>query len=304
MEYLLFLQNVRLQLGVGVEDFFLIISSVVTTALVFVPFVIYWLVDKEMGLFTLLNFMMARTANGLIKVTACVFRPWILDARIEPSAEAKPGATGYSFPSGHVANVTSIAGAIALSVKRSWLKWVCWILVFLTALSRNYLGVHTLQDVAVSFLVTFALLLISRPLWRWLKEHKDQGLKAVIAVGIFCVVAFIYTWFKPYPVSDLVDPIKMQKDTIQDLGCLFGFALGLYLQCRFVTFDTHNMTFTKYAVRILTGIAFLLATYFIFHSIGTLMDERVAACLTYGMLVFAGTFLVPLVFSKIEAALR
>ena len=39
-----------------------------------------------------------RLVNGFLKVTFCVYRPWIRDARVQPDGNAVTAATGYSFP--------------------------------------------------------------------------------------------------------------------------------------------------------------------------------------------------------------
>ena len=55
-----------------------------------------------------------RVVNGFLKVTACVYRPWIRDARIVPDSAALAEATGYSFPSGHSMNGASLYGGGAI----------------------------------------------------------------------------------------------------------------------------------------------------------------------------------------------
>lgn len=74
-------------------------------AISFWPFaifcIVYWAVNKKTGTWILLNFAGANLLNGFLKLTACVYRPWIKDARIIPAGDAITTATGYSFPSGH-----------------------------------------------------------------------------------------------------------------------------------------------------------------------------------------------------------
>lgn len=64
-----------------------------------------------------------------------------------------------SFPSGHtsaaVALYCGMALVLALLVKRTWLKWLCWFLVLVpiaVAVSRMYRGMHHPSDVTASFL--------------------------------------------------------------------------------------------------------------------------------------------------------
>ena len=72
-----------------------------------------------------------------------------------------------SFPSGHtsaaVALYCGLALILALQVRRTWLKWLCWALVLVpvaVALSRLYRGMHHPSDVTASFLNGIACLVI------------------------------------------------------------------------------------------------------------------------------------------------
>ena len=71
---------------------------------------IYWCFSKEAGTYLLLGWSGNRLANGLLKVTACAYRPWIRDARVVPYGDSITTATGYSFPSGHTMNAATIFG--------------------------------------------------------------------------------------------------------------------------------------------------------------------------------------------------
>jgi undecaprenyl-diphosphatase len=72
-----------------------------------------------------------------------------------------------SFPSGHtsaaVALYVGLAFVLAMQVRRTWLKILCWALILVplaVALSRLYRGMHHPSDVVASFLNGFACILI------------------------------------------------------------------------------------------------------------------------------------------------
>lgn len=90
MDYLLFLQDIRLALGPGVESAVTHFSDGVLTLCFVLPFLIYWGIDKELGTFSVNCYAAGFYMNGILKVTACVSRPWILDARIQPSDAVRP----------------------------------------------------------------------------------------------------------------------------------------------------------------------------------------------------------------------
>ena len=100
--------------------------------------------------------------NCIVKLTVCAYRPWIRSELIEPAGDSKTAATGYSFPSGHTMCATATYGNVFLwqYKKRRWLAILSCIAIILTGFSRNFLGVHTPQDVLVSFVETSILILV------------------------------------------------------------------------------------------------------------------------------------------------
>ena len=108
IQYLLFLQNLREATGGIFDEFFNAISKFAVDLLIFLPFIIFWCVDKKWGYRFIITHYLGEVINGIIKLTVCAYRPWIRSELIEPAGDSKVAATGYSFPSGHtmVATVT------------------------------------------------------------------------------------------------------------------------------------------------------------------------------------------------------
>ena len=195
IQFLLFLQSLReatqgifdsicLQLSVFGEPFYamLLIS------------VLYWNIDKTMGTYVFLGWGLNRLANGFLKITACVYRPWIRDERIQPMADALAKATGYSFPSGHSTNAVSIFGGTALRLRpRSEsdagviraLRVVLVAITLLIGFSRNWLGVHTPQDVLVALVVGLGLMLVAG----WVMDRLDEKPSLDVVVAVVGIVA-------------------------------------------------------------------------------------------------------------------
>lgn len=108
---LLALQNIRNGAGGIFAEFLLKMTffGEINTVLILMS-VIYWSVSKEFGTWLLMGWSGIRVVNGFLKVTACVYRPWIRDPRILPYGDSMTTATGYSFPSGHSMNAASLYG--------------------------------------------------------------------------------------------------------------------------------------------------------------------------------------------------
>ena len=163
IQYLLFLQELRNATGGIFDELFNAISKFAVDILPFLPYVIFWAVDRKWGYRYITTIWIGEVLNGLIKLTVCAYRPWIRSELIEPAGDSKVAATGYSFPSGHTMAGTAMYGTSAVWQwnKRRWLSILCVIMMLLTGFSRNFLGVHTPQDVLVglceSLIIIFAV---------------------------------------------------------------------------------------------------------------------------------------------------
>ena len=157
MEYLLLLQNFREGTNNALTPLMMQISEfVIGIVPLLVVAMVYWVFSKKAGAWILLNVSGTYWLNGILKLTACVYRPWIRDSRVIPAEAAFASATGYSFPSGHSTFATAYYGCGAVCCwkqrKTRALSVVMVLLLAATMFSRNYLGVHTPQDVlAVSY---------------------------------------------------------------------------------------------------------------------------------------------------------
>ncbi|MCR4909320.1 MAG: phosphatase PAP2 family protein, partial [Lachnospiraceae bacterium] len=258
MTCLLWLQNIREALGPGVEAFFVALTNFAgSSSSAILLFIIYWCVDRETGCQLGGTYALSLFVNQLIKNTACIYRPWIRDPRIEPSAGAKPGATGYSFPSGHTVVAVSLYGQFGWKYRaKKWLMWLCFIFVLLVAFSRVYLGYHTLQDVLTAFIETILVIIAWQKFLPWLKKHPEADGKLLVSALLLCVLGLIYWVLKPYPMDYvngvlLVDPEEMQVDCFQSAGLLSGFAAGCFVERRYIRFSTDNIPIRT---RILRGV--------------------------------------------------
>ena len=206
LQYLLFLQNVRLATGGIFDEFFNGMSKVAVDVLPFLPFLIFLCVSKKWGYRILTSYLGADLLNGVVKLTVCAYRPWIRSDLIEPAGDSKVAATGYSFPSGHTVSASSLYGSVVENQwsKRRWLAVICIICILLTGFSRNFLGVHTPQDVLVGLTEGIVMILIVRKASQAIGDN-EKTYDILTLVGILVVVAvLIYVQVKPYPM-DYVD---------------------------------------------------------------------------------------------------
>ncbi len=207
INYLLLLQNLREATGNFFTPFLEYITKLgETSVLMFLIGMIYWGYDKRKGIFLMFTLYANRVINGFIKITACVYRPWIRDTRIIPVPEAQADATGYSFPSGHTGNAVSIWGGLSVNAcgKDKVPKGISiffGILILLIAFSRNYLGVHTPQDVIVALVIGTAVLFAMTKLMPIIEEKPNADIWALIGGLALGSILIIYAALKSYPVD-------------------------------------------------------------------------------------------------------
>lgn len=306
-DYLLFLQGIRENLG-G-EGLFTLISAIPTNPLTAaLPAILFWCINKPAGIFLLFNATFGRVCNELIKNTLCVYRPWFKDAQLLPSAEAMAKASEFSFPSGHTQFVTAIYGGFAFFYRKVLpvpIIAVFLLIILLVAFSRNFLGVHTPQDVIFAIIYSVGLFFAAEKLFSWIGKDKER--KLLFFLGGLATVLLIFAWlyFKPYPEDFLdgkliVDPLKARADAFDALGFGLSFILGWFLEQKFINFKT-NVSPKKKLWRIIIGFGILGVIAVIFYPLMKYFLSLEAYKFFKAFLPFFSIlFVIPLVFTKVE----
>ena len=309
IDILLALQEFRNGTGACLVDFMAKMSFIgeMRTVLIIIA-LIYWCVSKDYGIYLLMGWSGNRVVNGLLKVTACVYRPWIRDARIVPDSEALATATGYSFPSGHSMNAASLYGGLAIRRELpKILRVVMGIIVVLIAFSRNFLGVHTPQDILVGVGAGLLVMWLTVKLTAWVDAHPEKDITVMWAgIGIAVAVA-VFAALKSYPVdydaagNILVDGAKMANDTFKGVGWCVGFLLGWVLERRYIGFSTDVPMITR-VTRLSTGLLSYYAVSLILTSLlKSWIPGAAGSVLTCFIETFYVTFLFPLCIKRFEA---
>jgi len=248
IDYLLLLQRFRENIHDALTPFLENLSLFAVSFLIMIPVFVYWVVDKKKGLYTLVSYYLCCGFNAMLKLTACIYRPWIRDPRIRPAGDAITTATGYSFPSGHTVTAGPIYGGLAVSAW-SWKKWVSVILILLallTGFSRNYLGVHTPQDVIVGMLESILWLFLTMKIFQYVEKHPEKENIFLLASFIIGWLGIVYITFKPYPMDYvdgklLVDPQKMMNDGYGDIGLLIAFPVARFIEKTWIKFKAAGL---------------------------------------------------------------
>jgi membrane-associated phospholipid phosphatase len=261
IDILLILQEFRNSIGDALTPFMEWLSLFAVTYLPVVPALIYWTSSKKKGLFPLASYYLCVSFNALVKLTACVYRPWIRDDRVLPAGDAIRTATGYSFPSGHTATAGPIYGGMAV-VSRKKYKWLSYFLIFLimlTGFSRLYLGVHTPQDVLFALAEAALSLLAMSKIFDYLEVHPEKENMFLLAGFVIGWLGIIYITFKPYPMTYvdgqlLVDPQRMMRDGYGDIGMLIAFCTARYVEKTWIHFKPCGLNSAKGIITAICGV--------------------------------------------------
>ena len=306
LDYLMFLQGIRTDFG-G-EGLFKLISALPKSPLTaLIPAILFWCINKNAGIFILFNAEIGRVINELLKGTFCVYRPWIHDAQLIPSETAMEKASSWSFPSGHAQFTTAIYGGFAFFYRKilPWLIIPCGLIILIVAFSRNFLGVHTPQDVLFAIIYSIGLFFVAEKIFNWIGKDDDRKLIFFVAGTAITLIIFAYLYFKPYPEDVLngkviIDPLTARADSFDALGFGLSFFLGWFLEQKFINFKT-KVSSKDRLWRVIIGVAVLgVIAVAIYPLLKIFLSVEAYKFFKAFLPFFSILFIIPLIFTHVE----
>lgn len=293
MEFLYLLENIRIPV---LNEFFLAITYLGDEiAFLAIALVLFWCVDKKMACYVLSVGFIGTMANQFMKLWFRIPRPWILDEQFTILEQAREGASGYSFPSGHTQSSVGTFGALGYSTKNKVIRWLCVAAVILVPFSRMYVGVHTPADVLVAAGMAIALILLLRPV---IFKNTDRNMPILMAVMSLIAVAFLcYVEFYDFPAD--MDPHNMQsglKNAYTLLGAIVGFFVVYFVDKRYIQFPTKAVWWAQ-VLKVAIGLALVLGVKSGLKTpLEALFGELPGRAVRYFLIVIAAGVLWPLSF--------
>ncbi len=227
-------------------------------AFLVVALILIWCADKRTGYFVLAVGFMGTIVNQFMKLWFRIPRPWVLDENFTILEQAREGASGYSFPSGHTQSSVGTFGAIGYTTKNKIIRILCVAVIILVPFSRMYLGVHTPLDVSVAAIMAAILIVALKPV---IVNSKSPcvfpiflGIMVTVSIGFLCFVEF-------YPFPADIDPHNMEsglKNAYTLLGSILGMVTVYIVDQKWLKFSTKAIWWAQ-IIKVAAGLGIVLA---------------------------------------------
>ena len=274
--------------NVGAKIAFLITMLGEETVMVAILGFIYWCYDKKFGVYTATNLMVGMVANPMIKNVFLRLRPYMVHEQVlclKPVHEGDlydPLIQGYSFPSGHTSNSSSMYFSLPMYKKNKWLLAIGILIPFVIGLSRVCLGVHYPTDVIVGWLLGAAVVAVMTLLQKKIKTKW----KLYLLIIILCIPGCFYC---------------TSNDYFTALGMMLGFFAASLFEEKYVNFE-NTKDLRKIILRVIFGlVVFLVMNVLLKMVFGIIAIEGLELFLRvvrYAILVFVTMGVYPLFFDK------
>lgn len=293
MSFLHLLENIRvpvlneLMLGItylGDEIAFLVVSLIV-----------FWCVDKLQGYYILSVGFFGTITNQFMKLWFRIPRPWVKDESFTILEQAREGATGYSFPSGHTQNAVGTFGGIAYTTKNKTVRILAILIAVLVPFSRMYVGVHTPLDVTVAAVIALALIFLLKPVV--MKEDGKYipvllGVMVVFAIAFLCFVTF-YEFPADVDTANLASGIQ---SAYMLLGALLGMVVVHVVDNLWIHFPTKAVWWAQ-ILKVLGGLILVIGVKSGTKTIlNSLFGEYIGRAVRYFLIVIVAGVVWPMTF--------
>ena len=265
--------------------------------LIIVGLLFFWCISKRDGYYLLFVGFVGTVLNQFFKLVFRIERPWVRDPSFSPIESAKPGAGGYSFPSGHTQSSVGLFGGLAMTLRHRVARLLCLLPMILVPFSRLYLGVHTPADVLFSVVIALLLIVGFHYLlqWAWGNSRRMAILIGACLLLTLAYTAYAFLW--PFPANiDAANLASGRKNAMKILGALLGIALVYFVDEKYLHFDVKAPLLGQACKLILGGgLAFAIKT-FAKEPLNLLVGESWQNLLRYFILVVFAGIVWPLTF--------
>lgn len=238
--------------------------------------ILYWCVDKKFGY-----------KLGFAFITTCALNVTLKEIFQVPRPIGQPGirsfylesATGYSFPSGHTQSAATFWTSLMVRLKSVWIYIMGITLIIMIAISRIYLGVHTLADVIVGGTIGVLWAFVSNKIYDYTLKKGKKGVILTFVIPILAGMFLIHTG----------DYYKVAAVTT-------SFIIGLIIEPSYIRFKV-RLALWKQVIKYTFGIVVLLGLEVYIKTL--LPYTPLAVFLGYFLMGIWITTVAPFVFSQV-----
>ena len=201
--------------------------------------IIYWTMNKKFAHRFALMYMIASLFSFILKNIVKRARPYD-EAGVTVPFDYH--TTGYSMPSGHATAVGAMGYAglkVSKQTGKSWLMYVSMIMMIVVPFTRMYLGQHYLSDVVVGLVIGLGFAYLIDKLVDLMGDKEEWWTFVLLPVAVIFMIIF--------PDHDL----------FVAAGAYAGFAIGYFVEKRYVKFDV-KATFWIQVLKVVSGIIVVL----------------------------------------------
>jgi hypothetical protein len=221
------------------------------------------------------------------------------ETNITKAADRGYSSSGYGFPSGHAQIAASNWGLTAYEFKDkaqpNLIPVIFSVFIFLVALSRAIIGVHSLKQIVWGLLIGIVILITFLYLEQIISEKFNMlglSMKIVLAIIVSLLYAVLGTLLFPEFSGYGVNLYAVSG------GSLLGLSVGYILEGEYVNYEPSELTIKQKAINLTIGIVILMV--FLIFIYGLIMSTDVLLFIQNAILSFMITFLLPLFFTKIN----
>jgi membrane-associated phospholipid phosphatase len=281
--------------------------------------IIYWEVDRKLGLRMAVFLPISACVTGLLKQLIHAPRPfWV-----NPGISAIRPSGGFGMPSGHAMSSTVWLLAAAY-LKKGWF-WILMIfLVFGVGLSRVYLGVHFMGQVLAGWGIGLLLVICYLRLEpvivsRILRLRLTWSVFIIIAfTAVIILLGYIFIsllggweippeWIRNASEFRHIDKAGLisygMASVAGNAGGFAGVTLGALLMERAGKFSSGGAWWIR-LLRVLVGLAGMALVYTVFEVFDPgdrgLLIKSLWRFLGYFLISFSALYILPLLFIRLK----
>ena len=293
MQFLYLLEQVRMP---WLNKFMLAITHLGDeTAFLVISLILFWCIDKRHGYYILSVGFLGTITNQFMKLWFRIPRPWVLDENFTILEQAREGAAGYSFPSGHTQTSVGTFAGIALTTKWRIVRIISILLAILVPFSRMYVGVHTPLDVSVAAAMAIVFLFVLRPVV--LGNHGRYFPIVITVMGVLSVGFLAFVECFPFPAD--IDPHNLAsgvKNAYTLIGCLLGLLVVYTVDEKWLKFPVHGIWWAQ-VLKVVIGLLLVLAIKSGLKTpLDLLLGDMIGRAVRYFLIVIMAGILWPLSF--------